>query len=69
MDSIKLRSKKTGEIHDCDVCLAPLPQLIDVCIIGGEGRFYDSWEDIAKDWEIIHYERDDEGNIILVEEE
>lgn len=53
MKSIKLRSKKTGKIHDCNVCLAPLPQLIDICIVGGKGRFYSSWEDIAEDWEIV----------------
>lgn len=68
MDSIKLRSKKNGKIFDCDVCLAPLPQLIDICIVGGEGRFYGSWEDIAKDWEIVEYERDNEGNIVEKEE-
>lgn len=54
MESIKLRDKATGEIRDCKISISSIaPQLIDINVVGGGGRAFDSFEEISKYWEIV----------------
>ena len=57
MDTIRLINKKTGREDTYNVYLGNTPQTIEVCIEGGEGRGYTSFEKLAEDYEILPNER------------
>lgn len=53
MNHIKLLSKKTGKVHNCDVYLSNVPQMIAIEVDDGEAYSYPSFAAILKDWEVV----------------